>query len=154
VGLNSLFPKTPNNDSYQINTFPIDGKYIKIIGSNGHKIAYYSYDIDEKNKIIQEKLDITEYDFRNLEKKIIYTLPANKRNFNEFHKDIIGVSYNQLEEPIFFYQTFKNSISSIFSVKYQQEHLLYSQKSSDYPLYDGFFHKPNHKIRFNYLLLL
>jgi len=140
-------------ESYQINTFPIDGKYIRIVGSNGQKICYFSYDIDQEYKIIQDKIEIVEYDFRTLEQKQVCSLPSKNLFFADFLKTIIGVSYNQIEEPILFYQSLDKGISKIFSVYYNQENLLYSQESGDYPLFQAFFSKPNFRIRFKYLIL-
>lgn len=154
LGLDSLFPSTPQNNPYQINTFPIDGKYIEILGSNGHKISYYSYDIDNKFLMVQDYVEVSEYNFLTLERKVVCKLPTHNLNFADFQKTIIGVSYNQLEEPILIHQTYTNNVSKVFSVKYQQEHLLYSQTSSGYPIYRAFFHKPNRQIKFNYLLLV
>jgi hypothetical protein len=152
--ISNLFPNTPKNNPYQINTFPISGKYIQMIGSSGDNICYYSYDMDKDNKIIQNQLDIVEFNFKSLDKKTIYTLPTENQYFLDFQNSIIGVSYSQLEEPILFLQKLEDGVSNIYSVNYQQKHLLYSQKSSCNPLFEGFFYKPNHKIRFNYLLLL
>jgi hypothetical protein len=154
LGIRSLFPFSTKYDPYQINTFPISGKYTEIIGSNDNKICYYSYDVDGSYNIIQKNLEIFEFNFRSLQQKTIYSLPTANKNYLEFQRTIIGISYNQLEEPIFFHQTLENGISSIYSVYYKQEHLLYSQKSNTLPVYTSFFYKPNNRILFNYLILV
>lgn len=152
--VDKLFPDSPYNSPFQINTFPVDGKYIEIIGSNGNKICYYSYDVDADYRVLQENIDIIEFDFKNLAKNTIYTLKTGNVFFSDFQKSILGISYNQMEEPILFVQSLEKGESRIYSIKHKQSTLLYSQKADRYPFFRGFFYKPNHKMRFNYLILV